>query len=49
MTGKPIPLNRTGGNWEEFQSEAERRSWRCARRPLVCARMERMEEPWIRT
>ena len=18
MTGKPIPLNRTGGNWEEF-------------------------------
>ena len=43
MTGKPIPLNRTGGNWEEFILKLKAfvglRS-----EPLVRV-MERMEEP----
>ena len=43
MTGKPIPLNRTGGNWEEFNLKLKAfvglRS-----EPLVRV-MERMEEP----
>ena len=43
MTGKPIPLNRTGGNWEEFNLKLKGVRG-LALGPLV-REMERMEEP----
>ena len=43
MTGKPIPLNRTGGNWEEFNLKLKAFVW-LRSEPLV-REMEWMEEP----
>ena len=43
LTGKPIPLNRTGGNWEEFNLKLKA-FVRLRSEPLV-REMERMEEP----
>ena len=43
MTGKPIPLNRTGGNWEEFNLKLKAFVGLLSE-PLV-REMERMEEP----
>ena len=43
MTGKPIPLNRTGGNWEEFNLKLKAFVG-LSSEPLV-REMEWMEEP----
>ena len=43
MTGKPIPLNRTGGNWEEFNLKLK--AFVGLRSEPLVREMERMEEP----
>ena len=43
MTGKPIPLNRTGGNWEEFNLKLK--AFVGLRSESLVRVMERTEEP----
>ena len=43
MTGKPIPLNRTGSNWEEFNLKLK--AFVGLRSEPLVREMERMEEP----
>ena len=43
MTGKPIPLNRTGGNWEEFNLKLK--AFVGLRSEPLVREMELMEEP----
>ena len=43
MTGKPIPLNRTGGNWEEFNLKLK--AFVGLRSETLVREMELMEEP----
>ena len=43
MTGKPIPLNRTGGSWEEFNLKLK--AFVLLRSEPLVRVMERMEEP----
>ena len=45
LTGKPIPLNRTGGNWEEFNLKLK--AFVGLRSDQLVRVMERMEEPTV--